>query len=285
MGEGKEIPSSRWALLQEILEITERDVNQIDKVRRFAKAFELAGVLEYLREVGSMQVSNNNEDEEKFLTYINCLDALRREDSQCIRSLLAAFNHGRTPKEKKPRHYQELAELMLDESNFNRVIRLAEKLQPSKPFTSFRVCLGVAQQETALVGKYMQTLPGESLKSPSSTVADLKQFFEGIQIPHYFVVVHAETRELIGMVSINDYSPNRDAIKDMAQDTLVTSLKYFKREREIETLRDADTMDVAQKKLESHPEYANLFVVDEARCPKGLLSKNDLEQWEADRLG
>ncbi len=226
---------------------------------------------------------NRDENQDKLLTYLKGLHDLHKEDNHYIRSLVEAFNYGRPPKEQA-HSLQSLATFMVkDESTFERVMYCAKRLLPATTFATFQVNIGVAQ-EAALVRDFMHPLPKESFFPPTATVADLVRFFEGIVIPRYFVVTREGTGELVGMISISDYSPKRDEIKSRAHDTLVTRLQYFR--REVETLRDTDTMDLAQQRFEKHPTLQYLFVVNETRHPIGLLSKeDDLERWRTSRLG
>lgn len=235
-------------------------------------------------------VPSIEEKQARYMRYVKALDLVYREDEHRMKSLIRTVNLGRGVKEGKIRYYQDLAELMLEEEHLHRVLLFAENLLPPKTFATFRLAvLDSTMPEQALVKKFLSkdSLPDGCLFPPTSTLSDLIQFVQSDEDWRYFVVINEETDELVGIVSISDYSDHIDEVENLKSegklDMPVVELSFFNRKPKF--VNELDSMGTANQSFEKAKKekkkiYA-LLVVDEAKRPVGLLRDKDVTRWQA----
>lgn len=241
-------------------------------------------------------MNTKKDDVERLLTYMKCLGMLRKEDTHYIRSILQAFNLEHAEKFKPVHQPQDLAELMLDQKIFSRVMHYAEELLPSKTYKQLRLCLngGVEGDKLiprAKVEEYKEPLPGGCLHRPNTTLKDLREFVKNATpLDRYFIVIKEGTNELLGIVSINDYRRNDEKVKKMLNEgqsaTLVVDLDFFNPDPT--TIQSNDTMEQAYEiftKVDRAGKKINaILVVDDKRNMVGLLWEQGIGKWQADDM-
>lgn len=238
-------------------------------------------------------MTTKKDDVERLLTYMKCLGMLRKEDNHYIRSILQAFNLEHAEKFKPVRQPQDLAELMLDQKVFSRVIHYAEELLPSKTYKQLRLCLngGVEGDELiprAKVEEYKVGLQSYRLYRPDATLKDLSDFIiNATPAERYFIVIGEGTNELLGIVSINDYRRNAEKINKMLKEgqstTLVVDLDFFNSKPT--TIQSNDTMEKAFEIFTSVDRAGKkinaILVVDDKKNMVGLLWEHGIGKWQA----